>query len=69
MTFSGSNLENTIYGVTIQVNGGKIIENVVHTPSGAVADSIFFEIEFGDDAGVIYQAAGFRKTGFLEDEH
>lgn len=69
MTFSGSDLENTIYEVTIQVNGGKIIENVVHTPSGAIADSIYFEIEFGDDAGTIYQAAGFRKTGFLEDEH
>ena len=33
------------------------------------ADSISFNIEFSDDPGTIYRIEGFRRTGFLEDEH
>lgn len=69
LTFSGSNLENNEYPVTISVMDGKIIKDGALSTSGVVTDSIYFQIEFGDDAGTIYTASGWRKTGFLEDEH
>jgi len=76
VTFSGTDLisvalwQGEPYDIAINVTNGKIIKDAVtNLASGAVADSIYFEIEFEDDPGTIYQAAGFRKTGFVEDEH
>lgn len=76
LTFSGMDLVSAAtwqgepYDIKINISNGKIIEDAVdNLASGAVADSIYFEIEFEDDPGTIYQAAGFRKTGFIEDEH
>ena len=74
-TFTGTNMisaelyQGEPYDISINITNGKIIEGVSLQPSGVMADSIVFNIEFEDDAGTIYQASGFRKTGFLEDEH
>lgn len=75
LTFAGTDLVSVAlwqgepYDIKVSISNGKIIKKVSLQPSGFVADSIYFEIEFEDDPGTIYKAAGFRKTGFQEDEH
>ncbi|MFI0428179.1 lipid-binding protein [Mariniflexile sp. HMF6888] len=77
MTFSGSQLENEYFytsgGVkvypTLDITNGVIIKKGTVAPSGTVVDSISFNVEFSDDPGTIYQVAGYKRTGFLEDEH
>lgn len=51
------------------LKNGKIIEDGVTCTSGTKSDSIYFEIEFSDDPGTIYYVSGYRRTGYLEDEH
>ncbi len=71
MTFAGQDLINAVedYDIAIQVMNGKIILDGGKSTSGLVTDSIYFELEFEDDPGTIYTAAGVRRTGYLEDEH
>ena len=69
LTFSGIDLEDIEHDILIQINGGKMLVDAAKSTSGVVTDSLYFEIEFADDPGNIYQASGWRKTGFLEDEH
>lgn len=69
LTFSGEDLANESYDIKIQVTNGKVLKNAGKSTSGVVTDSIYFELEFEDDPGTIYQAAGVRRTGYLEDEH
>ncbi|TLX72649.1 hypothetical protein E9993_17585 [Labilibacter sediminis] len=66
------------YEIKVIVNNGKIIHNVVELPSGVKADSIYFELWFEDlqdvgggayfDEDDVFTVAGYRKSGFLEDE-
>lgn len=44
------------YPITIKIQNGKVVNN----------DSIYFEIEFEDDPGTIYQIAGHREIGYEE---
>lgn len=67
-TFSGDDLEELYYGVTVTITNGQIIKNGATAPSGTVVDSIFFNAEFSDIPGEIWEYAGYRRTGFLEDE-
>jgi hypothetical protein len=75
LTFEGdtlistADLEGSLYDIWLNVTAGKVLKNAGLSPSGVVVDSIFVGIEFEDDPGTIYYAAGVRKTGFLEDEH
>lgn len=71
LTFAGQDLINAVedYDIAIQVMNGKIILDGGKSTSGLVTDSIYFELEFEDDPGTIYTAAGVRRTGYLEDEH
>ena len=69
LTFSGADLTNTAYDIKIQVVNGKVILKGGKSTTGVVTDSIYFELEFSDDPGTIYKAAGHRRTGYLEDEH
>jgi hypothetical protein len=68
-TFGGAGLQNLAYDITVNITNGQILPGVATTTGGNVTDSIYFQIEFSDDPGVIYEAAGYRRTGFLEDEH
>ncbi len=70
-TFGGTGLQNLVegYDITMSITNGKILENVATSTGGNVTDSIYFDIEFSDDPGTIYTVAGYRRTGFLEDEH
>lgn len=75
LTFAGDGLTSTadydgeLYDIWLNITEGKVIRDGGLSPSGVVVDSIFLGIEFEDDAGFVYYAAGVRKTGFLEDEH
>lgn len=78
MTFgSDNNVVNAVkgYDINVKVMNGKIIKNASVQPSGATTDSIYFEIWFEDleDATGIANdkllVSGFRRSGFLEDEH
>lgn len=75
LTFEGDTLISTAdgggepYDIWLNISEGKVIKDGGRSPSGVVVDSIFVGIEFEDDEGFVYYAAGVRKTGFLEDEH
>ncbi len=68
-TFGGTSLPNLSYDITVNIANGKILPGAATSSGGNVTDSIYFEAEFSDDPGTIYQVAGYRRTGFLEDEH
>ena len=52
--------------ITLSITDGKVLEGEATTPSGMPADSIVFFVNVqGDDT---YKIAGFRRTGFAEDE-
>lgn len=52
--------------ITLSITDGKVLEGAATTPSGMPADSIVFFVNVqGDDT---YKVAGFRRTGFAEDE-
>jgi len=69
LTFTGSDLTDIEHDILVQINGGKMLKNAAKSTSGLVTDSLYFEVEFEDNPGTIYQASGWRKTGYLEDEH
>jgi hypothetical protein len=62
------------YDIKVLVRNGKVIKDVSVRPSGAIADSIYFELWFEDLAGATgidsdtLIVSGYRRTGFLEDE-
>ncbi len=68
-SFGASDLESVYYPLTISITDGKIIDDAATTTGGNKADSIYFDIEFSDDPGTIYTIKGYKRTGFLEDEH
>jgi len=71
MTFTAApNLAN-LYDSDIKVSviEGKILKGAATTPGGNKTDSIYVKFEFSDDAGTQYEYAGYRRTGFQEDEH
>lgn len=65
---NGNNMIEAIWGeaITVTITDGKVLEKAATTPSGMPADSIIFFLNVkGDDT---YKIAGFRRTGFPEDE-
>lgn len=70
LTFAGQGLQNVTYNSKVEIANGKILLNAVKAPSKTITDSIYFQAKFSDDKkGLTYTIAGYRKTGFLEDEH
>ena len=67
MTFSGTDLEELYYGVTVTITEGQIVKDAVTTPSGDVVDSIYFKAEFSDLPGVIWEYYGYKSTAKLDD--
>ena len=71
-TFGGTGLVSLVpdYEITVNITNGKIIPGAATSTGGNVTDSIYFQINFSDDPdNLIYDVAGYRRTGFLEDEH
>ena len=69
LTFEGSGLDNIKSDATVEIRNGKIEKDAGLSTTGVVCDKISFEISFSDEPGLVYQAVGTRKTGFIEDEH
>jgi hypothetical protein len=59
---------NTKYE-NINIIEGKVLKDAVTTPGGTKTDSIYVQFEFVQYPGEIYEYAGYRRTGFQEDEH
>lgn len=55
--------------VTATIMDGKILDDVATTSGGNQSDSIHYRIEWSDYPGVDFMVAGYRRTGFAEDEH
>jgi hypothetical protein len=69
LTFEGNGLDNIRSDATVEIRNGKIEKDAGLSTTGVVCDKISFEIVLSDEPGVVYQAVGTRKTGFIEDEH
>lgn len=75
LSFAGTDLASSVpdgdttYDIKISVANGKIVMGGAITDAGNPSDSISFDIEFEDDPGNVYSLVGYRRTGFLEDEH
>lgn len=70
-TFSGTDIPNQYYASTFTVTDGKLLKGAATAPaSGTKTDSLYFKVTYSDDDdNDTYIFAGYRKTGFLEDEH
>ena len=69
-TFSAANAPSSYTNITVKLNNGKILEKATKGPnSNKPTDSIYFEAEFSDDPGEVYQLAGYRRTRWPEDDH
>ena len=73
LSFAGNNLASSVdgYDVNVTITEGKITKNGATSSGGHKVDGISFKAVFSDDtnAGTIYEIKGYRRTGFLEDEH
>ena len=84
LTFGSSDtLIDEQWGVKVVVRNGMLIEEASLQPSGVMSDSIYFEVWLEDFGPYINSVigpgfiaddeyltvSGFRRTGFLEDEH
>lgn len=72
LTFSGKNIQNQDFSSTFNITNGKIMPGATKAPgSGDKTDSIYFEIQFSDDPvpGTIHKVAGYKRTGFAQDDH
>lgn len=71
LTFAGAGLASNVdgYEVTVDILNGVIVKGGATTSGGNISDSIYFEAVFSDDPTTTYQLVGYKRTGFLEDEH
>ncbi len=72
LTFEGSGLASNVdgYEITVNITNGKVEKNgTVTTGTNLPADLISFDAEFSDDPGNIYHIEGYKRSGYLEDEH
>ena len=67
MTFGGSDLEEIIFDVTVDISEGVIIKNGTTAPSGTKVDSLYFKAEFSDIPGEIWEYYGFKSTAKVGD--
>lgn len=67
-SLSDATVNSAAFGgeITFSITEGKVSEGAATTPSGMPADSIVFFVNVKDDG--TYKIAGFRRTGFPEDD-
>ncbi|KOS06436.1 hypothetical protein AM493_10620 [Flavobacterium akiainvivens] len=68
LTFSATDSPNSADDSVVTITEGKILKGAAHSPSGVVADSIYFKGVFDYDPETVLIFSGFRRTGFEEDE-
>ena len=55
---------------TTTITNGMVQKNgTVTSGTNLAADFISFDIEFSDDPGTVYHIEGYKRSGYLEDEH
>lgn len=70
LTFSGKNIQNTMYDITFNIANGKVTKGGAIAPgSGDKTDAIYFEAQFSDDPGTTYKFKGYARTRFPQDDH
>ncbi|MDD7886425.1 lipid-binding protein [Flavivirga sp. 57AJ16] len=72
LTFEGSGLASDVdgYEITVDITNGKVEKNATVTSgTNLPADLISFDAEFSDDPGNVYHIEGYKRSGYLEDEH
>lgn len=71
LTFTkSSNLPNLHSGESsISIVEGKVLKNAATTSGGNKTDSIYVKFVFDNDPSIEWEYSGYRRTGFLEDEH
>lgn len=70
LTSSAPNLKTSVATDSVRIIRGGVYLGGAKTAAGNKTDSINIVLEFlQDDPGTIYRYTGFRRTGFLEDEH
>lgn len=68
-TFSGDGLGNEYdESVTVNIMDGKILTDAATTTGGNKSDSIYFRVIYADDTRE-FVIKGYKRTGFVEDEH
>lgn len=67
-TFSGTDLEELYYGVTVTISDAVIVTDGATAPSGTIVDSINFNAVFSDRPNSVFNYSGYKRTGHLEDE-
>lgn len=70
-TFGGEALASDVdgYEITVDIFDGVVVEEGATTSGGNTSDLISFSVIFSDDPETVYTIEGYRRTGFLEDEH
>ena len=69
-SFSAANGTSEYTNITVKLANGKMLDKVSKGPvSNAITDSIYFEAEFSDDPGTVYQFTGYKRTRWPEDDH
>jgi hypothetical protein len=53
----------------VTVLNGKILPKAGHSRAGNIADSIYFQVKFSDDATDTFTITGTARTGFDEDDY
>ena len=71
MTFDKADkLANLTSGeAAVSIIEGKIIKGAATTTGGNKADSIYVKFAFENDPATEWVYSGYRRTGFIEDEH
>ncbi|XCF06118.1 lipid-binding protein [Tamlana crocina] len=72
LTFEGSSLSSDVdgYQITVNITNGKIEKNgTLTSDTNMTTDLISFDAEFSDEPGNIYHIEGYKRSGYLEDEH
>jgi hypothetical protein len=68
-TFTANAADELYYGVKVTITDGKVLNGVAKGPdSKAVTDSIYFKATFTGDP-VVYTYSGYKRTGFVKDDH
>ncbi len=67
-TFSGTDLDELYFDVTVTITDGVVIKNGTTAPSGTETDSIYFKAVFSDVPNSVFEYYGHKRTGFAEDE-
>ena len=57
------------YDIKVRVTKGQVIPDGGRSKTGVQVDSIYFEVEFADDPGIIYEISGHGRTGFGDDDY